>query len=583
MKRLLLLLPMLILLTSCATTTYDTVIRNGMLYDGSGRPPVRGDLAIRGDRIAAMGTVQGRGRTELDAHGLAVAPGFINVMSQAQETLLIDGRAMSDTLQGVTTEIFGEGESMGPITPAMKKEIVESQGDVKYDVDWTTLREYLTSLTRRGVTPNVGSFLGAATPRVYVLGRENRAPSAAELEQMREVVRRAMDDGAFGLASALIYAPGAYATTEELTELAKVVGQRGGIYISHMRSEGNKLVEAVDELISISRNGGLPAEIYHLKAAGSANWPKMDEAIAHVEAGRAQGLRITADMYTYTAGATGLDAAMPPWVQAGGYEQWRARLQDPATRARVIAEMRTPSNTWENLMLLAGSPDRVVTVGFKSEKLKPLTGKTLAQIAALRGVSPEDAAIDLVIEDGSRIETIYFLMSEDNVRKQIKLPWVSFGSDATAPAAEGVFLQTSSHPRTYGNFARLLGRYVRDEKLIPLEEAIRRLTTLPASNLHLPSRGSLAAGNFADVVIFDPAAIADHATFEQPHQYATGVAHVFVNGVQVVREGTHTGAKPGRVVVRGGCHPEARRRRRIRTDLAPRLKVQILRRLRGSG
>jgi N-acyl-D-amino-acid deacylase len=540
-----------LLLTACASSRYDTVIRNGMLYDGSGRPPVRGDIAIRGDRIAAVGNVQGRGRTELDAHGLAVAPGFINVMSQAQETLLVDGRAMSDSLQGVTTEIFGEGESMGPLTPAMKKEIVDSQGDLKYDVDWTTLREYLDSLVRRGVTPNVGSFLGAATPRVYVLGRENRAPTPEELERMREVVRRAMDDGAFGVASALIYAPGAYATTGELVELSKVAGQQGGIYISHMRSEGNKLVESVDELISIAREAGLPAEIYHLKAAGAANWPKMDEAIAHVEAARAQGLRITADMYTYTAGATGLDAAMPPWVQAGGYEQWRARLQDPATRARVIAEMRTPSSTWENLLLLAGSPDRVVTVGFKSEKNKPLTGKTLAEIAAMRGVSPEDAAIDLVIEDGSRIETIYFLMSEDNVRKQIRLPWVSFGSDAAAPAAEGVFLRNSAHPRTYGNFARLLGRYVRDERLIPLEEAIRRMTTLPASNLHLVDRGSLAVGNFADVVVFDPATIADHATFPAPHQYATGVAHVFVNGTQVVREGAHTGAKPGRVVGRG--------------------------------
>ncbi|HKO54558.1 MAG TPA: amidohydrolase family protein, partial [Thermoanaerobaculia bacterium] len=373
---------------------------------------------------------------------------------------------------------------------------------------------------------------------------------AEELERMRDVVRRAMDDGAFGVASALIYAPGAYATTSELVELSKVAGQRGGIYISHMRSEGNKLVESVDELISIARDAGLPAEIYHLKAAGAANWPKMDEAIAHVVAARAQGLRITADMYTYTAGATGLDAAMPPWVQAGGYEQWRVRLQDPATRARVIAEMRTPSSSWENLMLLTGSPERVVTVGFKSEKLKPLTGKTLAEIAALRGVSPEDAAIDLVIEDGSRIETIYFLMSEDNVRKQIKLPWVSFGSDAAAPAAEGVFLRSSAHPRTYGNFARLLGRYVRDEQLIPLTEAIRRMTSLPASNLHIVDRGFLAAGNFADIVIFDPATIADHATFPAPHQYATGVAHVFVNGTQVVREGAHTGAKPGRVVVR---------------------------------
>ncbi|MBV9494746.1 MAG: D-aminoacylase, partial [Acidobacteria bacterium] len=496
MRRLLpLLLPSLLLLPSCASTTYDTVIRNGMIYDGSGRPPVRGDLALQGDRIAAVGNVHGKGRTELDAHGLAVAPGFINVQSQAMETLLVDGRGMSDALQGVTTEIFGEGESFGPLNPAMKKEFADSQGDLKYDVDWTTLREYLESLTRRGVSPNVGSFLGAATPRVYVLGRENRAPTAEELERMRAVVREAMDGGAFGIASALIYAPGTYASTNELVELAKVAGEHGGMYISHMRSEGNQLVEAVDELITISRDGKLPAEIYHLKAAGSSNWPKMDEAIAHIEAARKEGLKITADMYNYTAGATGLDAAMPPWVQAGGYEQWRARLQDPATRAKVIAEMRTKSDSWENLMLLAGSPDRVKLVSFKSEKLKPLTGKTLAEIATMRGVSPEDAAIDLVIEDGSRIETIYFLMSEDNVRKQIKLPYVSFGSDAAAPAAEGVFLRSSAHPRTYGNFARLLGKYVREEKLIPLEEAIRRMTSLPASNLKIANRGSLAAGN----------------------------------------------------------------------------------------
>src|SRR5262249_5768672 len=403
MKRFLSLVAVLAF-AACATThqEYDTVIRNALIYDGSGADGKRGDIAIAGDRIAAIGTVRGRGRTEIDAHGLAATPGFINVMSQAQEALLVDGRAMSDVKQGVTTEIFGEGESMGPLTPAMKKEIVESQADIKYDVDWTTLDEFLQSLVRRGVSVNVGSFLGAATPRIYVLGRANRAPTPAELDQMRAVGKKTMEDGAFGVASALIYAPGAYATTDELIELCKVTKPYGGMYISHMRSEGNQLLEAVDELIRISREAGVPAEIYHLKAAGQANWPKMDAVVARVNAARAQGLHITADMYTYTAGMTGLDAAMPTWVQAGGYEEWRKRLMDPTTRARVIEEMRTPSDKWENLMLLAGGSENVLLVGFKSDKLKPLTGKTLAEVAKMRGVSPEDAAIDLVIEDGTR-------------------------------------------------------------------------------------------------------------------------------------------------------------------------------------
>ncbi|MGZ4778625.1 MAG: N-acyl-D-amino-acid deacylase family protein, partial [Thermoanaerobaculia bacterium] len=545
-----LLLLSFLLLASCATApskgTYDAVIRNGMIYDGRGGDPFRGDVAIDGDRIVAVGTVTGKGRTDIDAHGLAVAPGFINVMSQAQEALLVDGRGMSDLKQGVTLEIFGEGESMGPLTPAMKKEIVESQGDIRYDVDWTTLGEYLDSLVRRGVSLNVGSFLGAATPRVYVIGRDNRAPTAAELEQMRGIVRQAMDEGAFGVASALIYAPGAYASTDELIELARAASPYNGTYISHMRSEGNQLLEAVDELIRIGREGGVAAEIYHFKAAGQSNWPKMDDVIARINAARAAGARVTADMYTYTAGATGLDAAMPTWVQAGGYEEWRKRLMDPATRAKVISEMRTPSNDWENLMLLAGSPDRVLLVGFKSEKLKPLTGKTLAEVARMRGVSPEDAAIDLVIEDGSRIETIYFLMSEDNVKKQIAQPWVTFGSDAPALAPEGAFLKSHTHPRAYGNFARLLGPYVRDAKVIPLQEAVRRLTSQPAMNLHITQRGTLAPGYFADVVVFDPQTIQDKATFENPHQYAVGVVDVFVNGKQVLRDGQHTGAKPGR-------------------------------------
>src|SRR5437763_6105410 len=541
----------LLFLSACATTQHDIVIRNGVLYDGSGHDAMRGDVAIDRDRITAVGAVSGSGRTEIDAHGLAVAPGFINVMSQSTESLIADGRGMSEILQGVTTEILGEGESAGPLTPAMKKEWLDSEADIKYPIEWTTLREYLDWMVKRGISPNLGSFLGAATPRVYVLGRENRAPSAAELEQMREVVRKAMDDGAFGVASALIYAPGAYATTGELVEISKIAGERGGMYISHMRSEGDHLLEGVDELIAISRDAKLPAEIYHRKAAGVKNWPKMDDVIARVNAARANGLRITADMYTYTAGATGLDAAMPTWVQAGGYEAWRKRLMDPATRAHVIAEMRAPGEGWENLMRLAGGAENLLLIGFKNEKLKPLTGKTLAEVARMRNVSPEDAAVDLVIEDGSRVGTIYFLMSEENLRKQIRQPWVSFGSDAEASAPEGVFLKSSAHPRAYGNFANLLGKYVREERVIPLAEAIRRMTSLVAANLGIADRGVLRPGAFADVVVFDPATIAAHSTYEKPIQYASGVVDVFVNGVQTLRDGEHTGAKPGRVVRRG--------------------------------
>jgi len=549
------ILTSLALLAACATTTpqqtYDIVIRNGIIYDGSGGDAIRGDVAIRGDRIAAVGAVNGGGKTEIDAHGMAIAPGLINIMSQAQETLIADGRAMSDIKQGVTLEIFGEGESMGPLSPAMKDEMRQYQGDIKYDVEWTTLGEYLQWLTKRGVSPNVASFIGAATPRVNVLARANRAPTPAELEQMRALVRQAMEEGAFGVASALIYAPGAYAATDELIELCKAAAPYGGIYISHMRSEGNRLLEAVDELIAIARDAHVPAEIYHLKAAGEKNWPKMDDVIRRVESARAGGLRITADMYTYNAGATGLDAAMPTWVQEGGLEAWRKRLQDPATRARVIQEMRTPSDQWENLLMLAGSPERVLLVGFRSDKLKPLTGKTLGDVARMRGVSPEDAAIDLVIEDDSRIETIYFLMSEDNIRKQIRQPWVSFGSDAGAPASEGVFLKSHAHPRSYGNFANLLGKYVRQEHVISIPEAIRRMTSLVATNLGIADRGLLRSGYYADVNVFDPQTITARATYENPHQYAVGVAHVFVNGVQVLRDGEHTGAKPGRVVRRG--------------------------------
>jgi N-acyl-D-amino-acid deacylase len=534
----------------CACGHYDTVIRNGTIYDGSGGAPVIGDLAIRNGRIVKIGSVRGKAAQEIDARGKAVAPGFINMLSWATESLIVDGRGMADVKQGVTLEVFGEGWSMGPLSDALKAQVKKEQGDIRFDVDWTTLREYLDSLVRRGISVNVASFVGATTIRMHVLGEADRAPSAEELERMRALVRQAMEDGALGVGSSLIYAPAFYAKTDELVELNKAAAPYGGMYISHMRSEGNRLEEAVDELIAIAREAGVSAEIYHLKAAGQSNWPKMQRVLQKVEDARAQGLRITADMYTYTAGATGLDAAMPPWVQEGGYDAWRARLLDPATRAKVLQEMRAPTDTWENLMLLAGSPDRVRLIGFKSDKLKPLTGKTLAEVAAMRGVSPEDAAIDLVIEDGSRVSTVYFLMSDDNLRMQIRKPWVSFGSDAGASAPEGVFLKSSTHPREYGNFATLLGRYVRDEKVIPLEEAVRRLTSLPATNLNIADRGALKEGYFADVVVFDPSTIAAHATYDNPRQYATGVQHVFVNGTQVLRDGEHTGAKPGVAVYR---------------------------------
>ncbi|HSM05938.1 MAG TPA: D-aminoacylase [Longimicrobiales bacterium] len=527
----------------------DVILRGGTIYDGSGAAPVVGDVAIRGDSVVATGDLADwSGETEVDVTGKAVAPGFINMLSWATESLLEDPRGLSDLMQGVTLEVFGEGGSMGPLNDAMKTEMVESQGDLTFDVTWTTLGEYLEHLESRGVSPNVASFVGATTVRIHELGYDNRPPDAEELARMQELVRQGMREGALGVGSSLIYAPAFYADTDELVALMQAAAEFGGMYISHMRSEGNRLVEAVDELIHIARESGAPAEIYHLKAAGEANWPKLDQVIERVETARAEGLRITADMYTYTAGATGLDAAMPPWVQEGGYDAWAERLRDPAIRRRVIREMRTPTDEWENLMLLAGDPSRVVLVGFKADSLKPLTGMTLADVAEERGMSPEETAIDLVIKDGSRVGTVYFLMSEDNVRRQIQLPWMAFDSDAGAPAPEGVFLQSNPHPRAYGNFSRLLGRYVRDEGLIPMEEAIYKLTGFPAENLGIRRRGRLAPGYFADVVVFDPERITDRATFEEPHQLAEGMEQVFVNGVQVIRDGTHTGATPGRVV-----------------------------------
>jgi N-acyl-D-amino-acid deacylase len=534
---------------SADTPRYDVIIRNGTIYDGSGGPAITGDVAITGGRIAHVGASLpvGQGRQELDAHGLAVAPGFVNMLSWSTESLIADGRAQSAIRQGVTLEVMGEAKSMGPLNAAMKQLEVERQGDIKYEIRWTTLGEYLAYLEEKGVSTNVASFIGAQTVRIHELGEEDVDPDPAQLERMRALVRAAMNEGAMGVGSALIYAPGTFAETDELVALAGEAAKCGGMYISHMRSEGDRLIEAIDELVEISRRSGAPAEIYHLKMAGRPNWGKYDEAIARIEAARASGLRITADMYTYTAGATGLDAAMPPWVQAGGLQKWRERLQDPELRRRVAAEMKAKGEGWENFYFGAG-PDKMLLIGFKSEKLKPLIGKTLAEVAAMRGMPPEETAMDLVVEDNSRVDTVYFLMSEDNVRRQVALPWVSFGSDADAQAPEGVFLKSSTHPRAYGNFARLLGRYVRDEKLTSLEDAVRRLTALPAANLGLKDRGRLAQGYFADVVVFDPEQVADTATFEKPQQYAVGMRQVFVNGVQVLKDGEHTGATPGRVV-----------------------------------
>ena len=535
--------------TRAQPATYDVIIRGGTVYDGTGAPGRVHDVAVRGDRIAAVGDLSSStARLVVEARGLAVAPGFINMLSWSTESLLADGRSQGEIRQGVTTEIFGEGSSMGPLNEAMKKRMVENMGDIKYEITWSTLSEYLAELERRGVSPNVASFVGATTIREHVIGLEDRRPTPAQLDEMRALVASEMQAGALGVGSSLIYAPAFYATTAELIELCKVAAKYGGKYISHIRSEGNRLVEAVEELIRISAEARIPAEIYHLKAAGAANWPKMDRVIAMIEAARRKGMRITADMYTYTAGATGLDAAMPPWVLDGGYDAAYKRLSDPGTRKKIAHAIRTPSPDWENLYLAAGSPDRVLLVEFKSEALKPLTGRTLAEVAKLRGEDPVETIMNLVLEDRSRVGTVYFMMSEDNIRKQIRLPWVSFGSDAASMAPEPPFTRSSAHPRAYGNFARLLGRYTRDERIIPLQEAVRRLTGLPAKNLELDGRGFLEPGMFADVVVFDPGTIADRATFERPHQYAVGMRHVFVNGTQVLKDGEHTGARPGRAL-----------------------------------
>ena len=546
---------------------YDLLVHGGTVYDGSGDAGYTGDVAITGDRIVYVGPkAPGEARREIDARGRAVAPGFINMLSWSNESLLIDGRGQGELRQGVTLQVMGEGESMGPLTPQMKQEVVAQQGDLKYPVEWSTLGEYLEALEQKGISMNVASHIGAATARMNLLGSADVDPTPEQLAAMQEVVRKAMEEGALGVGSSLIYVPGTFAETDELVALATTAARCGGIYATHMRSEGRGLLEAIDETIEISRRSGAPAEIYHLKAAGREHWPKLEQAIARIEAARREGLRITADMYAYPAGSTGLDAAMPPWVQEGGNAAWFARLRDPAVRRRVAREMRTENADWENLMRAAGGAEQVLIVVLRKPELKPLIGKTLAEIADERGTSVEGTAMDLVVEDESRVGSIYFLMSEEEVRRKVALPFMSFGSDGTAVTADGIFLKSSLHPRGYGNFARVFARYVREEKLVTVQEAVRRMTAHPAAVLGLRDRGRLEAGYHADVVVFDPATIQDHATYVKPHQYATGVSHVIVNGVLALEDGEPTEARPGRFVrgrawtgwENGGCRASAR-------------------------
>ncbi|MEE9254527.1 MAG: D-aminoacylase [Pseudomonadales bacterium] len=556
----------LLLVVGCAIETvveprtYDVILRSGTVYDGSGAPGRIADVALAGDRIALVAqNIQGIGREEIDVEGLAVAPGFINMLSHAGVTLIQDGRAMSDVLQGVTLEVLGEGETIAPVNAWLRDWILEHQADSNYDIEWSSMGDYLDYVDELGVAPNVASVVGATTVRLLTTGFDLREVSSEELKQMRALVRNAMEEGALGLGSSLIYGPAVASTTDELIALASIVAEYDGIYISHIRSESNRLTEAVEEVMRIAEQADVRAEIYHLKMAGHDNWHKYDEVVNLIESARRGGLEITANMYTYTAGKTGLDAAMPPWVQVGGYDSWARRLEDPEVRERVALEMTAPSDEWENLYYHAG-PEGTLLVDFRNPELRRHIGRTLAGVASDRGVSPEETAMDLVVADGSKVGVVYFLMSEDNVRKQIALPWMSFGSDGGAPTAEGVFLRNNVHPRTYGNFARLLGKYVREEQVIPLQEAIRKLTSLPAENLRIRDRGRLEKGLYADIVVFDPATVTDHATFAEPHQYATGVLHVFVNGEQVVRDGEHTGALPGRAIRGPGWIGGARHR-----------------------
>ncbi len=539
-----------ILLFSCNNKEeYDTIIRNGVIYDGNGGNPFKADIGINADTIRTIGNLSASvGKNEIDASGLAVAPGFINMLSWANETLIEDGRSESDIRQGVTLEVMGEGESMGPLNSKMKINMQNSQGDIKYKVDWNTLGEYLTYMEKKGVSCNVASFVGATTIRSNIIGEDNKAPTAIQLDSMKMLVRQAMEEGALGVGSSLIYPPAFFAKTEELIALCKEASKYGGGYISHMRSEGNNLYQAVDELIKIAKEAKVHGEIYHLKAAGKDNWGKMDSVINRIERARKEGIDIAANMYTYTAGGTGLTASMPPALQDGGFDKLRERLQDSAIRRQTIKDMKSNPTNWENLYYGAGSADKLILVGFTKDSLKKFTGKTLAEVAVIRGKSPEETAMDLIVQDSSRIGTIYFLMDEDNLKKQVAVPWVSFGSDEGSYSPAGVFLKSNPHPRAYGNFARVLGKYCREEKLITLQDAVRKLSKLAADKLNIKKRGELQGGNYADIVIFDPAKIADNATFEKPQQFATGMVDVFVNGTQVLKDGNHTGAKPGRFV-----------------------------------
>src|SRR6266404_1512234 len=535
--------------SSPSPAEFDVLIKGGTVYDGTGGQPQHVDLAIRNDRIAGIGDFKNaKAKAIVDATGLAVAPGFINMLSWSNESLIQDGRSQSEIRQGVTTEVMGEGESMGPVNDRVREHMLRQQGDIKYEIKWNTLAEYLRYLEIRGVSCNVASFIGATTIRENVVGFEDKAPTPEQLDQMRELVRKEMEAGALGIGTSLIYPPAFYAKTEELIELCKVTAKYQGKYISHMRSEGNQLLEALDELIRISREAGIPAEVYHIKAAGQQSWGKLDNLLSRIEATQKEGLKIRANVYTYTAAGTGLDACLPPWTEDGGYPALFKRLRDPATREKIKAEVSKDSDAWENLYIAAGSPDKILLVGFKSEKLKPLTGKSLAEVAKVRAKEPIETIMDLIAEDESRIDSIYFLMSEENVKKEIKKPWISFGSDEASQAPEGVFLKSNPHPRAYGCFARVLGKYVRDEKVITLPQAIRKLSGLPATNLELDHRGFLQEGMFADIAVFDPKTVNDRATFDKPHQYAVGMKHVFVNGVQVIKDGEHTGAKPGRAL-----------------------------------
>ena len=538
---------------AAADAPFDVIIKGGTVYDGTGEEGHVADVAIRGDLIVGVGDFASAvPKKTIDARGLAVAPGFINMLSWSNESLIQDGRSQSEIRQGVTTEIMGEGESMGPLNDRMKTRLVREQTDIKFEIKWNTLAEYLHYLEKRGISCNVASFLGATTVREYVIGLEDKQPTPEQLDQMRELVRKEMEAGALGIGTSLIYPPAFYAKTEELIELCKVAAKYQGKYISHMRSEGNQLFQGLDELIRISREAGIPAEVYHIKASGEKNWPKEDELLDRIEAAQKEGLKIRANMYTYNAAGTGLDACLPPWTEDGGYPALFKRLRNPAMREKIAAEVRIDSDAWENLYLAAGSPEKILLVGFKSEKLKPLTGKSLAEVARMRGKDPIETIMDLISEDESRIGTIYFVMSEENVKKELAKPWISFGSDEASQAPEGVFLKSNPHPRAYGNFARVLGKYARDEKVITLPEAVRRLSALPARNLGLDHRGFVQDGMFADLVVFDPATIADRATFDKPQQYAVGMKHVFVNGVQVLKDGEHTGAKPGRALAGPG-------------------------------